>query len=98
MIAVAPRTEGQNEMARRVYGLATASDLPSARNAFGAVSEIAVQYRNSLVGVRPHVAYCAMEKKSWLQPTRKISNPSVGAGMVSCGQLVEDSTAHQGHH
>lgn len=97
-LAAAARGEGQNEMARRVDTLAAAPDLPSARNAFGAVSVTAVQYRNSLSGARPRVAFCSMEKKSWLQPTRKISNPPLDPDMVGCGQLVDDPVTHNGHH
>lgn len=97
-LAGAARGERQKEIARRADALAAASDLPTARRAFGAVSDIAVQYRNSLVGMRPYVAYCSMERKSWLQPTRKISNPYVGADMASCGQLVDHPDTHNGHH
>jgi len=48
---------------------------------------------------RPSVAYCSMEKKSWLQPAgTPISNPYLDGGMRTCGQFVKDGATQQHHH
>ena len=38
-------------------------------------------------GDKPVVAYCSMEKKSWLQPKGAITNPYVDAAMRACGEV-----------
>jgi hypothetical protein len=46
-----------------------------------------VKLRASTPGDRPAVAYCSMEKKSWLQPRGEITNPYVAAPMRACGEF-----------
>lgn len=67
--------------------LAGAQNLGGARAAFYAVSKPLVRWR-TLAGAGPAVAYCSMEKKTWLQPTSEIGNPYAGKAMATCGEIV----------
>lgn len=60
--------------------LATASNIKDARAAFAKVSQEMITYRDGVSGKRPVVAYCSMEKKSWLQPSVGISGDVAVAG------------------
>lgn len=86
-VAAAARTEKQASVAAKADALAKAPDLTAARNAFAALSDETIKVRTADKGDRPIVAYCSMEKKSWLQPNGEISNPYVGAGMRKCGDV-----------
>ena len=67
--------------------LAKAESLEEARSAFYDLSVSLVRWREGVTGEgRPSVAYCAMHKKSWLQPGEKIGNPY--GGMPGCGTIV----------
>ncbi|UCF66365.1 MAG: DUF3347 domain-containing protein [Acidobacteriota bacterium] len=68
--------------------LAGASTLADARAAFGELSEPLIRYRELTRAHRPVVAYCAMAKKSWLQPEGEIGNPYYGQRMARCGEIV----------
>ena len=82
------------ELAVAAEALAKAADLSSARDAFYAFSKPLVRYRAALVASGhdedelPVVAYCAMAKRSWLQPAGKIGNPYHGQSMAECGEVV----------
>jgi len=66
----------------------TAPDLEKARHAFAELSEAMIAYRKeSKEEPKPVVAYCSMAKHSWLQPNGSISNPYLGAGMITCGEI-----------
>jgi hypothetical protein len=69
--------------------LAKAETLDAARGAFGDISEAMVNYRNLATGELPHVAYCPMVKKSWLQSGETIANPYYGSAMLRCGSIVD---------
>jgi Cu(I)/Ag(I) efflux system membrane protein CusA/SilA len=79
----------REEIATAAKGVAAAGDLDQARRAFAALSEVLIAYRETATEEpKPVVAYCSMEKKSWLQPEGPISNPYVDEEMRSCGEVV----------
>lgn len=63
-------------------------DLDATRDAFYELSKPMVQYRELMTGDKPVVAYCPMEKKSWLQAEDAIGNPYAGQSMPTCGSVV----------
>ncbi len=79
----------QTAIASGADGLSRAANINQARAAFAVVSDEIIKFRNSQSGVRPAVAYCSMEKKSWLQPKGAISNPYLDESMRSCGEFKE---------
>ncbi len=89
----AARDVRQRRLAELAATLEEASDLGAARVAFAAVSDQAIRYRSSAKDQRPTVVWCAMEKKSWMQPKGTIGNPYVDASMRACGALVHDDAA-----
>ena len=76
------------EIGQAAGRLAKATDIASAREAFGALSTPMVRYREMASGDRPVVVYCAMAKKAWLQPDGEIGNPYYGQSMAKCGDVV----------
>ena len=78
--------------------LAVAKDIASVRELFGDLSDAMIQYRNTLDGERPLVAYCSMAKEHWLQPTKEIGNPYYGQGMATCGGIVESKKSSKTTH
>ena len=94
-LASAARSEKQERIAVQADALAEATDLASARRVFAALSDGVITYRAAACCERPSVAYCSMEKKSWLQPAgTPISNPYLDGSMRTCGQFVKDEGAH----
>jgi hypothetical protein len=79
--------EALPEIAAAADRVAAATDLAAARAAFFAMTKPLVLYRGMVGGTRPVVAYCSMEKKSWLQPDGPIANP-YDPGMLRCGEIV----------
>ena len=69
--------------------LARSRDIEVARTAFGVLSDAMVSYRSLAIGELPHVAYCPMVKKSWLQNGKVVANPYYGAAMLRCGTIVD---------
>jgi hypothetical protein len=66
--------------------LAAATDLASARAAFGELSDAMI----ALVGPGARgvkKAYCPMVKKYWLQKGKQIENPYYGSEMLRCGSF-----------
>ncbi len=88
-LARAARGAKQAAIAERAEALAKTANIKDARNAFAALSDEMIKFRNSQSGDRPAVAYCTMEKKSWLQPKGKISNPYLDPSKQSCGEFKE---------
>jgi hypothetical protein len=78
------------EIAGLAADLAESSELAAARDAFYELSKLLVRYRANVDGERPEVVYCAMAKKSWLQPPGDIGNPYYGPSMQVCGEVVEE--------
>ena len=86
-IGAAAHGAGQHGIAAKAADLEKAADLKNARVAFAALSDEVITYRATVGGEKPVVAYCSMEKKSWLQPKGAITNPYVDAGMRACGEV-----------
>ncbi|MFA6958717.1 MAG: hypothetical protein WC538_22845 [Thermoanaerobaculia bacterium] len=85
---IAVAAAGQPLIKEKAATLGGAVDLKAARQAFAALSDEVIKYRKTRGGAKPVVAYCSMEKKSWLQPEGKIGNPYVGESMRSCGEIT----------
>ena len=88
-LAATARAEKQPGIATQAQALARAADLAAARKAFAALSDEVIKFRAAGSGQRPAVAYCSMEKKSWLQPGGSVENPYVGASMRACGEIKQ---------
>ncbi len=88
-ISVAADDAGQPSIAEKAATLGKAGDLKAARQAFASLSDEVIKYRETRRSDRPVVAYCSMEKKSWLQPAGTIGNPYVGESMRSCGEITK---------
>lgn len=98
-LASAARSEKQELIAVQAQTLAEANDIVSARRVFAALSDEVIKFRSAGCCERPAVAYCSMEKKSWLQPAgAAIANPYVDGGMRTCGHFVKDDRPVQRHH
>jgi hypothetical protein len=67
--------------------LAAANGLTDVRAAFAELTKPLVRWQALVIGKRPIVVYCPMEKKSWLQPDEPIGNPYATA-MPRCGEIV----------
>ena len=92
-LADVARSEKQSAIAERADALATAASLKGARDSFAMLSDELIRFRDARTGERPVVVYCSMEKKSWLQPKGKVSNPYVDASMRACGEVRKDHAA-----
>jgi hypothetical protein len=86
-LADAAQAEKQPTIAGRARDVASAATLNAARISFAALSDEMIRYREGRSGDRPVVAYCSMEKKSWLQPNGAIANPYVDGAMRACGEI-----------
>lgn len=98
-LASVARSEKQAAVAVQAETLAKAANVASARKVFAALSDAVIKVRAAGCCERPAVAYCSMEKKSWLQPAgAPISNPYLDGGMRKCGEFVKDEAAPAPHH
>jgi hypothetical protein len=86
-LSAAATAERQSAVAQRARELSAVTTLKTARDSFAALSEQMIRFRDSQTGERPVVVYCAMEKKSWLQPKGAVANPYVDGSMRSCGEV-----------
>ena len=67
-----------------------ATDLPAARDRFGALSEAIDAYMTGLKLTPPEgvrVAVCPMVNKPWLQKGDALANPYYGKEMLTCGNF-----------
>jgi hypothetical protein len=70
--------------------LASAADLPAAREKFGTLSEAIDAYMTGLKLAPPEgvrVAVCPMVQKPWMQEGAAIANPYYGKDMPTCGSF-----------
>jgi Cu(I)/Ag(I) efflux system membrane fusion protein len=67
--------------------LAEATDLWSARDAFGPLSDALIAYGKEVGFGELRVAYCPMVDKEWVQATSEIRNPFYGSMMLTCGEF-----------
>jgi hypothetical protein len=80
------------DVRKSALALQSASDLAQAREAFGRLSDALIKYAESTrtsMGADLNVAYCPMEKKSWVQKGKTINNPYGGKQMQQCGEIVK---------
>jgi hypothetical protein len=75
------------------------SDLKSARNGFGELSDKLIAYLQKAKAQHnpPYQVYCPMLKKNWLQADKEIRNPYYGSSMPTCGELVEPAKPTGNH-
>lgn len=83
---------GQRAIGNRSAKLEDAQDLAAARQAFAVLSDEIIEYHRAHPTGELAVASCSMEKKSWLQPKGRISNPYVDDDMRRCGEFVDSAT------
>jgi len=72
--------------------LAKKTDISSAREEFGKVSEKMVEYwklSGEHQSVKAHVFRCDMANKIWLQDSDEIRNPYYGSAMLRCGREIK---------
>ena len=67
--------------------LAEATDLRSARDAFGPLSDALIVYAREVGFGELRLAYCPMVDKEWVQATSEIRNPFYGSMMLTCGEF-----------
>lgn len=81
-----------------------ATDLKTARNRFGDLSDGLIAYLQATQAKRnpPYQFYCPMVKKNWLQSNKEIRNPYYGSSMLKCGELIQpkpiEQHAEHNHH
>lgn len=99
-LAAAAEKVGRDDIQQKALAVQRTTGLEEARIAFATLSDAVIAYRETRCCKRPVVVYCAMEKKSWLQPEGEIENPYVAASMRSCGKVVDaaQGRSHSGHH
>jgi hypothetical protein len=68
--------------------LVRATDIKTARAAFGPLSDALIQYADEVGLGQLKVAYCPMVQKSWVQEDGAIRNPFYGSAMLSCGTFT----------
>lgn len=69
--------------------ISAASDLKTARQAFGELSAVLIRWAGKGTGGKTiYIAYCPMVKKSWLQEGEEIANPFYGPAMPRCGEIT----------
>lgn len=89
--AIAAEAAGMGEQAAAIgtaaEALADATDLQSARDAFGPLSDALIVYARDVGFGELRLAYCPMVDKEWLQATSEIRNPFYGSMMLTCGEF-----------
>lgn len=89
--AIAAEAAGMGEQAAAIgaaaEALADTTDLQSARDAFGPLSDALIVYARDIGFGELRLAYCPMVDKEWLQATSEIRNPFYGSMMLTCGEF-----------
>ena len=81
---------GAASMQAAAVDLQQASDLKTARAAFGGLGDAVMRYAKeagAAIGDDVKVAYCPMLRKYWLQTGETIRNPFYGKEMSDCGRI-----------
>ena len=88
---IAAEAVGRGEQAAAIGAAATAvaeaTDLQSARAAFGPLSDALIAYARQVGFGELRLAYCPMVDKEWVQATSEIRNPFYGSMMLTCGEF-----------
>ena len=91
--AMAAEAEGMGAPARLIAAtaraLAGATDMETARAAFGPLSDALIAYGEEVGFGELRVAYCPMVDRSWVQAGSELRNPFYGSQMLTCGSFVE---------
>jgi hypothetical protein len=78
-------------IAKAGTAMVSAADITAARDAFGPLSDAMIAHVQASgskdVAAELRIAYCPMNKRSWLQREEQVRNPYFGAKMLTCGQL-----------
>ena len=94
--AMAAEAEGMGPPARMIAAtaraLAAATNIQTARAAFGPLSDALITYGEEVGFGELRVAYCPMVDKSWVQAGSELRNPFYGSEMLACGSFVEVSS------
>lgn len=89
--AIAAEAAGMGQPAAAIGAaagaLAATTDLQSARDAFGPLSDALIAYGRDVGFGELRLAYCPMVDKEWLQATSEIRNPFYGSMMLTCGEF-----------
>ena len=89
--AIAAEAAAMGEQAEAIgaaaEALAEATDLWSARDAFGPLSDALIAYGREIGFGELRLAYCPMVDKEWLQATAELRNPFYGSMMLTCGEF-----------
>jgi hypothetical protein len=103
--ATEPHAKAQLTALANAAAKLRATDLKSARNGFGELSDGLLAYLQATQAKRnpPYQFYCSMVKKNWLQPAKETRNPYYGSSMLKCGELIQSGQSvgqHMGpnHH
>jgi hypothetical protein len=89
VIAREAKAMGDETIAAAARELEQATDMKSAREAFGKLSDAIIGHAQAVkmsLGSNVNTAYCPMVKKSWVQKGESIKNP-YGKSMTSCGEI-----------
>ncbi len=78
--------------------IAAADTLDAARAAFKEASAEVITLTGDAAGY--YHMYCPMAKADWVQTSKDVSNPYLGAKMPHCGTIVSQASAHDkgSHH
>jgi hypothetical protein len=76
-------------IASSAQAVAGADDLTSAREAFKTLSVEVVALAKHTQGY--FILTCPMAQADWVQSTRVVANPYLGKGMLTCGEVKEET-------
>lgn len=93
-------TTFSTNIVQQAEGVAKATDLRGAREAFKPLSQSLIEYVSkypALAKSYRHV-HCSMANADWLQSGSSVNNPYLGKAMAGCGQFVKSKAGEeQGH-
>jgi aminopeptidase N len=91
--AIAAKAESMGEpgaaIAKAAKALSASTDLKTARESFGPLSDAVIAAMQAAGYQDPAVklAFCPMVRRSWLQKDEKVRNPYFGSSMLDCGEF-----------
>jgi Protein of unknown function (DUF3347) len=83
---------GGAPIAKAAAAIAASSDLKTAREAFGGLSDAVIAAARAagpatMQELRAKIAFCPMVNRSWVQTDEKLRNPYYGSSMLECGEF-----------
>lgn len=94
--ALVARSPADAALVTAAAAVGAAPDLLSARNAFGALSQLLIRRLAAGSGPKVVTYHCPMFETGfawWIQPKAGIGNPYMGQSMPSCGEEVSVKAA-----